>query len=197
MITPEKSPWPDFMGNPIHHGDTLAHTDGTEFIAVKLPGYINESDAWRGIYNGSAMDSTPPVVSRLCLQIGEKGRAVVIKSMAPTAPTDNDLINAFSDAAMQATHITFALRSLFDQRRNAFINEAIVGEIREAAGLKGLPGDIVEHVRELRRNTETSYVFTKSEVAEAHQCLTTHARSLSDDIIDNMRDALLALADED
>lgn len=65
------APWPDFAGRQINHGDYLAHPDGTEFVAVRLNGFDDEGDAWRAIYGN------PPSISRLCLQIGNKGRAVL------------------------------------------------------------------------------------------------------------------------
>lgn len=66
------APWSDFIGQPIHHGDRLTHQDGTEFVAIRLNGFQEESDAWRAVY-----DNAPQSVSRLCLQIGDKGRAVL------------------------------------------------------------------------------------------------------------------------
>jgi hypothetical protein len=64
------APWTDHLGQPVHHGARLSHPDGTEFVAVHLSGYDSESDAWRAVYD----DAT---VSRLCLQIGDKGQAFV------------------------------------------------------------------------------------------------------------------------
>ena len=72
---PALAPWPDFAGQPIKHGARLRHpADGTEFVAVRLKGFADEGDAWRCIY-----DHDPQSVSRLCLQIGDKGQAVVIE----------------------------------------------------------------------------------------------------------------------
>lgn len=70
-VSKEQAPWPDFNGLPINHGDRLVHPDGSEFVAVKLPGYADDSDAWRAIYDGES------VPSRLSLQIGGKGKAIV------------------------------------------------------------------------------------------------------------------------
>lgn len=78
------APWPDFLGRPIHHGDRMEHTYGQGFVAVRLEGHADEGDAWRAIYD----DAT---VSRLCLQIGDKGQARVVKAKgdAPaTAPAE-------------------------------------------------------------------------------------------------------------
>ncbi len=68
------APWPDFNGNPIHHGDRMWHpVSGQTFTAVRLRGIPDPGNAWRAIY-----DSEDPVgVSRLCLQIGDKGMAVL------------------------------------------------------------------------------------------------------------------------
>lgn len=63
------APWPDFAGNPIRHGDRLAHPTGEEFTAVWLKGHEDEGDAWRAVYDNAT-------VSRLGLQIGDKGQAV-------------------------------------------------------------------------------------------------------------------------
>lgn len=64
------APWPDFKGQTIRHGDRLTHPDGNEFTAIRLHGHDNEGDAWRAVYD----DAT---VSRLGLQIADKGQAVV------------------------------------------------------------------------------------------------------------------------
>jgi len=76
------APWPDFKGNPIHEGDTIKHPTGDtgkvvfietnprlnpEAIAVEW----NEVHQWRVDYGDGLLSS-------LCLQIGEKGMAVVI-----------------------------------------------------------------------------------------------------------------------
>lgn len=68
------APWPDFLGQTIRHGDRLTHPNGIEFVAVRLNGFENESDAWRAVYDGEVN------VSRLCLQIGDKGRAVLSRA---------------------------------------------------------------------------------------------------------------------
>ena len=71
------APWPDFAGKPIRHGDRLRHPDGSTFVAFRLNGHEHESDAWRCVYDALWVDSSM-VTSRLCLQIGDKGQAVVI-----------------------------------------------------------------------------------------------------------------------
>lgn len=67
-----KAPWKDFKGADIHEGDVIAHPDGTRGTVVFLPDYSDAGDQWRVNY-----DEGPPL-SRLCLQIGEKGQAVVV-----------------------------------------------------------------------------------------------------------------------
>lgn len=68
------SPWPDFAGNPIRHGARMWHPiSGQTFTAVRLSGYSDPGDAWRAIY-----DDEPQSVSRLVLQIGDKGQAVIV-----------------------------------------------------------------------------------------------------------------------
>jgi hypothetical protein len=65
------APWPDFKGNPIHEGDTISHPDGTSGIVIfdgTQDGAVNQ---WRVDYRGE-------FPSRLCMQIGEKGMAVVV-----------------------------------------------------------------------------------------------------------------------
>lgn len=64
------APWTDFAGNPIKHGDRIRHPKGLEGVVVRLPGYADAHDAWCVAYQ----DRT---VSRLSLQIGDRGQAVV------------------------------------------------------------------------------------------------------------------------
>lgn len=68
-----QAPWPDFAGQPIHHGDEIAHPFSGERGTVIYCPDVNstlEADRWRVIYENAN-------VSRLCLQIGDKGQAVV------------------------------------------------------------------------------------------------------------------------
>jgi hypothetical protein len=74
---PPESPWVDFYGQPIRHGDRLTHPSGQEFVAVRLEGYPEPSGAWRAVYDNAS-------VSRLCLQIGDKGRAVLVSPPVQT-----------------------------------------------------------------------------------------------------------------
>lgn len=71
------APWSDALGQTIRHGDRLSHPDGTEFVAVRLNGFTDKGDAWRAIYDDAS-------VSRLSLQIGDKGRAFLVA--APQQP---------------------------------------------------------------------------------------------------------------
>ena len=74
---PDAAPWPDFLGQAIHHGDRLLHPqDGAEFVAVRLNGHSDAGDAWRAVYDNGT-------VSRLCLQIGDKGQAVLSSAARP------------------------------------------------------------------------------------------------------------------
>lgn len=67
-----KAPWPDFSGAAIFEGDTIIHPTGQSGIVTFLPAEKATTDQWRVSYLG---DSS---LSRLCLQVGDKGLAVVI-----------------------------------------------------------------------------------------------------------------------
>lgn len=71
------APWPDFAGNPIHDRDRIRHPDGTTGTVLHLPAIGQGGEAWRVVYEHGD-------ISRLSLQIGDKGRAVVI---APSGQT--------------------------------------------------------------------------------------------------------------
>jgi hypothetical protein len=66
-----KSPWPDFNGNTIHAGDVIEHPSGERGTVVFLNSETDQSDQWRVDYGEAGL-------SRLCLQIGEKGQAVIV-----------------------------------------------------------------------------------------------------------------------
>lgn len=71
-----KCPWPDYVGNPIHAGDVIVHpANGERGVVVFLAHERDIGDAWRVRYE----DGT---ISRLCLQLGDKGRAVVGRGAA-------------------------------------------------------------------------------------------------------------------
>ncbi|WP_047299720.1 hypothetical protein [Pseudomonas fluorescens] len=65
------APWPDYAGVKIQEGDTIQHPSGERGVVVFLPEHTEPSDQWRVDYGDQAL-------SRLALQIGDKGRAVVI-----------------------------------------------------------------------------------------------------------------------
>lgn len=65
----EVAPWPDYAGNPIHEGDVIVHPNGESGRVVCWRFEDAAEDAWQVWYANS--------VNRLCLQIGERGRAVV------------------------------------------------------------------------------------------------------------------------
>jgi hypothetical protein len=68
----QKAPWQDFHGNDIHEGDTIKHPDGTTGMVVTASNTNVDNDKWRVKYSN---DEFP---ARLCLQIGDKGKAIVI-----------------------------------------------------------------------------------------------------------------------
>ncbi len=79
VLSMRRAPWPDFAGNPIHEGDTIRHPhSGESGVVVFLPMYSDPGDAWRVNYGDQ-------YESRLCLQIGDKGQAIVIPT--PDLPT--------------------------------------------------------------------------------------------------------------
>lgn len=68
--TTRKCPWPDFKGNDIHEGDTLEHPSGQFGTVIFVNHSPYPNDNWLVDYpNGGR--------SRLCLQIGYKGRGIV------------------------------------------------------------------------------------------------------------------------
>lgn len=67
-----RAPWRDCMGARIRAGDTLMHPDGDTFTAVWFSPGADPHRQWRAVYKDTMMLS-------LALQIGDKGRAKVIK----------------------------------------------------------------------------------------------------------------------
>ena len=65
------APWKDFAGNDIHEGDTITHPSGESGKVVFVPDGEAPEDQWMIAYVGSKY------LSRLCLQIGDRGQAVV------------------------------------------------------------------------------------------------------------------------
>ena len=65
------APWPCYRGNEIIEGCTITHPrDGLGGTVVYLCEYEDLEDQWRVDYGDGAL-------SRLCLQIGDKGMAHV------------------------------------------------------------------------------------------------------------------------
>lgn len=69
-----KAPWFDFSGNEIREGDTIRHPSGETGVVCFWESQSEPSDQWRVFYAGRVAQ-----YSRLCLQIGERGRAVVVR----------------------------------------------------------------------------------------------------------------------
>lgn len=69
VVPTPMAPWPDFLGSPLWPGDTIIHPGGEVGEILYLQDVNDEEDRWRVKY----ADGT---LSRLALQIGEKGRAV-------------------------------------------------------------------------------------------------------------------------
>ena len=65
------APWKDFVGNDIHEGDIITHPSGESGKVVFLPEEAEQDDQWGVAYVGYKY------LSRLCLQIGDRGQAVV------------------------------------------------------------------------------------------------------------------------
>lgn len=68
-----RAPWPDYAGRVIHEGGTTRHPDGMQGIVVCHADRELPEDQWVVRYEGSSGES------RLCLQIGDKGQAVVVQ----------------------------------------------------------------------------------------------------------------------
>ncbi len=68
----EEAPWPDHAGHSIHEGDTIRHPSGEEGEVVFMPEEGRPEDQWRVAYGDG-------LLSRLCLQVGDKGQAVVVR----------------------------------------------------------------------------------------------------------------------
>lgn len=76
------APWPDFAGNPIHAGDTIRHPSGETGVVEFWSPCQNVGDQWRVRYPDHGNQ-----VSRLGLQIGQRGMAVVTPQCADGQPT--------------------------------------------------------------------------------------------------------------
>lgn len=71
-MTEGKCPFRDFLGNQINEGDEIIHPSSERGRVVVLNEYENISDRWRVDYGDG-------ILSRLCLQIGDKGKAIVVR----------------------------------------------------------------------------------------------------------------------
>lgn len=69
-----KAPWADYEGNAIYEGDKIKHPSGESGTVVFWNHWKIPEDQWRVDY-GIHLPT-----SRLCLQIGDRGKAVVCKS---------------------------------------------------------------------------------------------------------------------
>lgn len=69
-----KAPWTDFTGNIINEGDTIIHPSGERGIVVFLAHEKDTYSQWRVDYGDKGL-------SRLCLQIGEKGAGIVMPNI--------------------------------------------------------------------------------------------------------------------
>ncbi len=65
-----KAPWPDHEGNDLFEGDTIVHPSGQSGKIIFKPEGKYASDQWFVKYHSEYS------AARLCLQIGDKGRAV-------------------------------------------------------------------------------------------------------------------------
>lgn len=65
-----QAPWKDYSGSVIREGDRIVHPSGESGVVILMPDEENDSDKWRVDYGEISL-------SRLCLQIGDKGMAVV------------------------------------------------------------------------------------------------------------------------
>lgn len=73
-----RAPWTDFAGQQIYEGDTIIHPAGERGVVKFLSEHGNAADQWRVDYGNGEL-------SRLMLQIGDKGQAVVLVAAPPSA----------------------------------------------------------------------------------------------------------------
>lgn len=74
-----KAPWPDQEGNDLFEGDIIVHPSGQSGKIIFKPEGKHASDQWFVKYHNEY------AAARLCLQIGDKGRAVKTTTMADEA----------------------------------------------------------------------------------------------------------------
>ena len=80
-----KAPWTDFEGNAIQEGDAILHPSGERGVVCFWPHEKEPGDQWRVFYAEHGA-----LHSRLCLQIGDKGRAVVMTPNVISASPDTN-----------------------------------------------------------------------------------------------------------
>jgi hypothetical protein len=69
----EKAPWKDYKGNEIYEGNINIHPSGENGVVMYHRERKEPSDQWTVNYGGY-------LESRLCLQIGDKGQAIVFRT---------------------------------------------------------------------------------------------------------------------
>ena len=65
------APWTDYFGYPIFENDLIQHPSGEIGLVLFLESEDEQSNQWRVKYYDDSL-------SRLCLQISDKGQAIVI-----------------------------------------------------------------------------------------------------------------------
>jgi hypothetical protein len=83
LLDKAESPFRDYAGQIIYEGDEIIHPSGECGIVVFIPALDDPNDAWKVSYSDSYIES------RLCLQVGDKGCAVV--NDASTIPRESDM----------------------------------------------------------------------------------------------------------
>lgn len=107
------APWKDFNGNPIHEFDVIEHPSGERGTVIFWAAQTGASNQWRVDYG----DGIP---SRLSLQIGEKGRAVVAGGARPLQESQADLQpyqQRFIDSVLQGERWSLMERTRDPGRR--------------------------------------------------------------------------------
>ena len=64
-------PFTDYVGRVIYEGDNILHPSGQTGVVVFYPERDTPHDQWVVDYNDGEFES------RLCLQVGDRGRAIV------------------------------------------------------------------------------------------------------------------------
>lgn len=69
--TYKSAPWTDYSGYPIFENDLIQHPSGEIALVIFLESENEQYNQWRTKYSDCSL-------SRLCLQIGDKGQAIVV-----------------------------------------------------------------------------------------------------------------------